>query len=230
MNIFVTHPNPALAATWLDDKRLNKMITESTQMLSTCIRYLTDNDPDICNELYRSTHPNHPCNVWIRESKANFMWLLSHAYAMFNTKACGTGKRHKAGEKLHTCQMIIHQTPNLIPERELTPFPNCAANKAKQISFQHIDNVYLAYRMYLTARWQTDAQIPKWSFGSRHCPDWALNELKERYGQDENGNERIPERMFRCYRVNEPMMFVTERTMWETLPHLRDEVYVEGTS
>lgn len=29
---------------------------------------------------------NHPCAVWVRESKANFEWLVEHALEMFNER------------------------------------------------------------------------------------------------------------------------------------------------
>ncbi len=29
---------------------------------------------------------NHPCSVWVRESKANFEWLCEHALEMFNER------------------------------------------------------------------------------------------------------------------------------------------------
>lgn len=33
-------------------------------------------------QIYRMTHVNHPSNIWIRESYANFKWLIKHAFGL----------------------------------------------------------------------------------------------------------------------------------------------------
>jgi hypothetical protein len=50
------------------------MISESTQLLSTAHHVL---NPRYASKhpLFRPTHENHPCNVWLRESDANYRWL-----------------------------------------------------------------------------------------------------------------------------------------------------------
>jgi len=62
MNIFVVSPDTMECAKALDDLRLNKMIIETAQLLSTAMRVqgYTGND------IYKSTHVNHPCAVWAR--------------------------------------------------------------------------------------------------------------------------------------------------------------------
>ncbi len=169
MNIFVSHPSPVVSAANLDDKRVNKMITESAQMMSTCIHTLTEGDEDICSNLYRPSHQNHPCNIWIRESRANFMWLYEHAWAMASLKARFDGKVHKGAIMLDRVKDFAHY----VPDGELTPFANCAANDNLNISFKHIEDPHEAYRMYLLARWENDKAPPKWEFDERGAPEWA---------------------------------------------------------
>jgi len=73
MNIFVLDNDPSLAARYHCDKHVVKMITETCQLLSTFLRSKGHTN----SILYKSTHINHSCNVWLRESPANFMWLVS---------------------------------------------------------------------------------------------------------------------------------------------------------
>lgn len=190
MNIFVTHPSPAVSALWLDDSRLNKMILESAQMLSTAIRTVTDNDASICEGLYRKTHTNHPCNIWVRETRANFMWLVAHASTMANYKATRDGKRHRSME------IIVNalRRSRVIPEGEQTPFANSAANQDHGVDFKSEPNTYSAYRKYLVARWLSDKRMPTWKGDARACPDWALDALREHYGED-----NIPELAWDCH-------------------------------
>ena len=74
MNIFITSFNSKEAASHLDDLRLNKMILETSQLLSSAYRYLFGNDP----LLYRDTHLNHPCAIWARKNIDNYSWLVQY--------------------------------------------------------------------------------------------------------------------------------------------------------
>ena len=62
MNIFITSFNSKEAASHLDDLRLNKMILETAQLLSSAYRNLFGDD----DLLYKDTHFNHPCAIWTR--------------------------------------------------------------------------------------------------------------------------------------------------------------------
>lgn len=72
MNIFFLDENPRLAAQYHVDKHVVKMILESAQILCTVIDTLSD-----FTVPYKSTHVNHPCTVWARQSRANAMWLYA---------------------------------------------------------------------------------------------------------------------------------------------------------
>ena len=154
MNIFITSECPIESANNLDSKRVNKMLLESCQMLSTAVNECGGKAP------YRSTHKNHPSNVWVRQSKKNYSWLWSHADQLAHIYTQETGKIHK-------CQAILSELSEyhnykLIPDGDITSIPNCAANKEKGISFKHITDTFEAYRLYLVARWNTDTLKPKW--------------------------------------------------------------------
>lgn len=153
MNIFVTSPCPIECAKLLDDKRVIKMVLESAQMLSSAINECGGDAP------YRTTHKNHPANVWARTTHSNWMWLFDHYVALSNEYYRRFGKVHKSS--LLKTRLLANSY--VIPKGELTPFVNCAANESKGISYKHIVDVFEAYRLYLKDRWSTDVRLPKWS-------------------------------------------------------------------
>ena len=59
------------------DKHVVKMILETNQMLSTCMRGGKDMIAP-----YRSTHAKHPCTLWTGESRQNWNWLVRHSRAL----------------------------------------------------------------------------------------------------------------------------------------------------
>lgn len=73
MNIFYLDPNPALAARYHCDKHVIKMILESAQLLCTAINYHAGEQVTP----YKSTHINHPCSIWVRESFSNWYYVYS---------------------------------------------------------------------------------------------------------------------------------------------------------
>lgn len=114
MNIFVTDVNPIIAAQSQHDRHIVKMILESAQMLSTACWEVTDfmnlvesctqpNRPALDNptsgnpNLYKSTHVNHPCNIWVREHFSHFGWLTIHMNALL------AEYHHRFPGKTHAC-------------------------------------------------------------------------------------------------------------------------------
>ena len=155
MNIFATSDCPVDCAKFLDDKRLRKMCLETAQMLCTAVNEHGGEAP------YKSTHKNHPANVWTRTTRENYIWLLLHLIALGNEYYRRFGKVHKSV----TLAPKLAEFRTLIPEGERTPFANCAANKDKNLCFKHIENVYDAYKMYLYARFYGDTITPVCTLG-----------------------------------------------------------------
>lgn len=94
MNIFAVDKDPTIAARSLCDAHVIKMTLESAQMLSTA-RILAGE-----KATYKATHKSHPCTVWVRKSKANYLWLLEHAIALGDEYKARYGKTHKTSELL----------------------------------------------------------------------------------------------------------------------------------
>lgn len=152
MNIFVTSNCPIKCAKNLDDKRVIKMVLETAQMLCTALNLQGQQTP------YKSTHANHPANIWARETKSNWVWLWDHGIALCSEYTSRYGKTHK-------CEKVIKDLFKLkdsIPEGPITPFANCAANKSIGVNYKHIKDTLIAYQLYLKDRWRTDKRPPTW--------------------------------------------------------------------
>jgi hypothetical protein len=153
MNIFVTSKCPIECAKYLDNKRKVKMVLETAQMLSTAI------NENGGQATYKSTHKNHPSNIWLRKTKANYRWALRHFAALCREYTRIYGKTHKSSKLVKE----FIDGYKLIPNGKLTPFANCAANNGLGISYKHIENVPKAYQLYLNDRWDNDKKEPTWS-------------------------------------------------------------------
>ena len=82
MNIFALNEDPELSASYLCDKHVVKMLTESCQILAdTCdpkdlILYAPPKENGQQRTLYK---PNNPCPRWVRASVNNKHWMVLHA-------------------------------------------------------------------------------------------------------------------------------------------------------
>lgn len=187
MNIFnISKTNNFIfCAQNIDIRRQNKMITESAQMLSTCFNVFMHNendDPDRVN-VFKTTHLNHPCSVWVRESKLNFNWLLAYALNLCYLYEQRTGKEHKTKrvlvvlweESKHNLQFNMR----FDNDDTLTPFP-CCIDRDLYPSCYEFDDTYLRYRHYMNLKWEQDTRkniTPKFDFGI--YPTFIKPEVKQ---------------------------------------------------
>lgn len=154
MNIFATSYCPVECAEFLDDKRTVEMCLETAQMLSTALRCHGVND----DNLYKSTHQNHPANVWVRATNLNFAWTLAHFESLLDQYTARYGKRNPSERLLP----LFYEYMEVIPVGPLQEFVNCAANKEKGVDFKDIKPVTTAYKKYLIERWRHDKLTPTW--------------------------------------------------------------------
>ena len=147
MNIFVPYADSKKCAEALDDLRLNKMILETAQLLSTAAIF-----HGYVGDIYKSTHLNHPCSVWTRETRENYNWLFIHMQDLVDEKFYRTGKIHGSVSIFGD----LCSAANYIPYGPQTPFANCTPHKS-------IHDVHLAYRCTLTDKWAADKRPPKWT-------------------------------------------------------------------
>jgi len=78
MNIFVLDTNQEKNPEYHCDKHVVKMIVETAQLL--CSAHWMSGG----SATYRKTHVNHPCAVWARKTKSNYLWLCNHGLALCN--------------------------------------------------------------------------------------------------------------------------------------------------
>ena len=153
MNIFYLSSNFEKNAQWLDDKRLNKMIVETAQILSTVIRK-HGYDSDV---LYRPTHINHPCVKWAFSNCGYIKNLLFHYIKEWQYRF---GYVHKSYEvyveslSFSIRSNIKSRPPKVMPDE---------FKKGSTIS---------AYKKYMKFKWDNDKTPPKWTKRSR--PKWSL--------------------------------------------------------
>ena len=155
MNIFVIDPDTTKCAQALDDLRLNKMIVETAQLLSAAMHARGYKGTDI----YKSTHVNHPCAIWARETSANYNWLLLYMNALVKERQIRTGKGHKSYDIFNT----LCGGTKLMPIGKLTQWPNCTPHKDMPL--------LEAYQLTLSEKWLVDKRPAKWT--KRTMPVWA---------------------------------------------------------
>lgn len=144
MNIFVLDENPELAARYHCNSHVVKMQLETAQLLSTAYRYYHSEAPE--NFCYKATHKQHPCSLWARESRANFVWLVELYYALedewrFRYNHPQT-KRHGSYWVLENITAKNFPVRSMMPDRGLTPFVLAMPDSCKD------NNPVLAYRKY----------------------------------------------------------------------------------
>lgn len=171
MNIFVLDQLPEISARMMCDKHVIKMILESCQLLSTA-HHVLDGDvievntgkrrykTSVCTkkDICKATMINHPCTIWVRESRANYMWLWKHAYALCKEYTARYGKVHVMEAMLMDG---LYTPPVNIPKAKLTPFAQAMPEQYKD------SDAIIAYRKYYIndkkrfAKWKNSV-VPTW--------------------------------------------------------------------
>ena len=177
MNLFVTDECPVVSAHALDDKRVGKLLMEANQMLSLAIKIhggwqpFDENwDRHVGQGKISDgfAHRNHPVSIWVRKTRQNFLWTLTHAEALADEFEYRFEHPHASAER---CSYInFHRFERLIPEGPRTAFQNSARNDGLGVDFSHLP-VPISYREYLMARWPRDYRAPVWT--RRGSPSWA---------------------------------------------------------
>lgn len=158
MNIFYLDSCPEKAAKMHVDKHVVKMILESAQMLSTAHRLLCE---DVDPILYKTTHKNHPCSKWCRESIDNYEWLYWHFCYLCDEYTYRYGKVHLTDSKLREPLSCI---PKNISRIGFTTVAQAMPDEFKD------PNPIKAYRQYYIA---AKNKFAKWT--KREKPEWYNN-------------------------------------------------------
>lgn len=159
MNIFVVSDRASENANMLDDKRLIKMILETTQMLNTAV---VDNYGEEHSMGYKPTHRNHPCTKWVGSRRSRYLWACSLLGFMLLEYTNRFGKVHKCEEYTTHFFSKIELFP--LDFKEIEPYENCATD------FKAISDTFEAYKMQLIKKWNEDKIPPKWT--NTEKPEW----------------------------------------------------------
>lgn len=155
MNIFVIDYDIELAAQAHVDKHCVKMILETTQLLNNALIVgCSDYSP-----VYRQTHKNHPCSIWVTESADNFEWLVNFGLALCSEYTYRYSKVHKCQSILQQFYLLINRLT--LPQIGLTQFRLCMPDKYK------VEDPVESYRNYYRG---DKAHIAKWA--KRNAPNW----------------------------------------------------------
>ena len=155
MNVFFVDRDPIVAAQQLCDVHVVKMAVESAQILSTARRHLGLDAP------YRSTHPKHPCVLWVGQGVENYCWLLSHTRALCEEYTYRYGKRHGTEDKLDA----FVELPSALPSQWTEPA------QAMPDEYKRLDPVE-AYRAFYHHK---AATLPRFGYRNRLAPSWLKN-------------------------------------------------------
>lgn len=170
MNIFILDREPWTAAQYHCDKHLGKMILEGAQMLSTALYELNRQAYQglaAVDGIYKPTHVNHPCSIWVRQSMFNAEWLVDLCISLDLV-------RRDQGKKKHaSLAVVLNAYDRLLlasfPNKDITPF---ALAMPETFSKGTIDPVE-AYRDYYASKAE---QFPL-TYQGREMPEWLLKRL-----------------------------------------------------
>ena len=161
MNIFALDHDPTIAAKYMCDKHVVKMLTEYAQILWTALRrHGYDRE-----EGYKSAYSGHPSTRWAGDTRANWLWLHSHASALAREYA----RRYPRERKFHGAVRATAKArkySHYIPEGSLSTFSIAIAPTTR--AYRYIDPLrpVHTYRIYYVL----DKTWAKWT--NREEPDW----------------------------------------------------------
>jgi hypothetical protein len=168
MNIFFLHLIPSICAMMHADKHVIKMILESTQLLCSVHHIINSS---LYKPPYKLTHKNHPCSIWTRASKQNYIWLCQLSKELCKEYTFRYGKIHK-------CEQYIDELTENIPLLPDIPFSTPA--QAMPAVYKDSDDVVEAYRQYYFFE---KIHIHSWKgkIAGRDTPQWItdIHELFE---------------------------------------------------
>jgi hypothetical protein len=166
MNIFYLHYNTRRCARYHVDRHVVKMILETAQLLCTAIIIITnDENTGFC----KATHKNHPCAIWVRKSKANWLWLKELGLALCKEYTLRYEKKHKYEDKIEAL---------IVPDLEDVEFTE--PPQAMPEEYKNKESSVIAYRQYYISgkkhlhHWKT-----RHAWKNRKIPKFILKAIPE---------------------------------------------------
>lgn len=182
MNLFILDLDPIKAAKQNCDKHVCKIILEAADCLVTAhweTGGLPKNAPSILTTqrvrqdkrgnlrrtypYYPQSHINNHVTKWVRESKENYDWTVSHGLALSREYTRRYDKIHSTHEIL---AWLDQNRPSL--PSGVTPFRQAVANEP--VECVRPNDVVLAYKLYYA---YYKCGFAKWKAGN--TPQWYLD-------------------------------------------------------
>ena len=139
---------------------VNKMILESAQLLASAHWVTNPEGTKDVPEMYRLTHKNHPCAVWVRQSINHYLYVLDLMEAL-NDEA----NYRYSHRKVHASLAKAQSWPfPRLPDIKFVPPPKCVHE-----DFKGIADTVEAYRAYYR---RDKRDIATWTL--RRPPDWFI--------------------------------------------------------
>jgi len=154
MNIFFLHPTPIICAQMHADIHVGKMLLESCQLLATAHHALDNGDA----VTYKQTHFNHPCAVWVRQSKLHYQYVSQLAFYLAQ-------EYRNRFRKEHACEAILRAELITLPPA-LTKSGWTNPPQVMPDEFKDDDTVGAYQRYYATKAdtmkmvWNQDRELP----------------------------------------------------------------------
>lgn len=166
MNYPVPCRIPRHNAEFMDNVRLNKFISEFQQMIAVAMGFYGATPEQLPKRLNGKPfgikgHFNHPCTVWARTNRSNFIHMCRSTLEFLNEHYRRGGKGH--ANCRDNIRLAMAFAKNL-PSGARTAFPNCAAHDSLGVNYKHIKDVHVAYSLYINDRWDLDKKEPRWTY------------------------------------------------------------------
>jgi hypothetical protein len=181
MNIFYLDENPSIAAEYACDKHVVKMIVETAQLLSTAHRILDGEEYIDASsgrkikrwkmlnnfyekELYKATHINHPCAVWVRDNQSTYDWTIAYFIALLDEYRIRYNKVHKTSKIFD----LVNYYPRNLQQGSFIAPPQTMPDKYKSTDTVEAYRNFYIHEKSKFATWR-HRTIPDWfRAGSRN--------------------------------------------------------------
>ena len=164
MNRFIIDHHPAAIAKSLCDQHIVKMPLEEAQMLSTAVRHHAGDEYADDNNIYKTAYMNHPCTIWARECRENYVYAVVLLEAMSDEYTHRYGKVHKSSLLLPAFKSATEYVP--ANGEGLTAHPQCFSG-FDQLKTNELWPITAYRRFYRVdklkfARYNKGREMPHW--------------------------------------------------------------------
>jgi hypothetical protein len=153
MNIFFLDRDIATSAKMHCDKHVVKMILEYAQLLSSA--HHIAGIP--LEGIYKKTHINHPCAVWVRQSTSHYEYLFNLMHSLMHEYTYRYGKHH-ATERLLP---LLNEKPRFMNQMHWNDPPQCMPDQYKKACVVDAYRHYYIGEKHSFAKWK-NRDVPFW--------------------------------------------------------------------